>query len=275
MSNGSENGGFFLQIFYPVVALVLVVAVWGVLVDYYEVPRYVMPSPLEVAQHIAGDWRALVKGFGVTFLEFLLGFVLGAGTGFIFAVIMDMSRSVRGILYPILILSQAIPIVAISAALTIWLGFGLAPKLVIVALVVFFPVVVNVLDGLASVDKDVLNLVRSMGASKFSTFRHVKLPATYSPLFSALKLSATFSVTGAVIAEWTASTSGGIGAYLLQANSRLNTAGTFAAITFLAVLGIVSFLLVFAVEYFLTPWKSSSKARPWSRSYWRGSSGKS
>lgn len=258
-----------MKFVYPLVALVLVVFSWAALVEIFEVPRYVMPSPLEVAAHIASDWRALVKGFSITFIEFLLGFIIGAGAGFVFAVLMDISRTVRGVLYPILILSQAIPIVAISAALTIWLGFGLAPKLVIVALVVFFPVVVNVLDGLASVDRDVLNLVRSMGASKFNVFRHVKLPATYSPLFSALKLSATFSVTGAVIAEWTASTSGGLGAYLLQANSRLNTAGTFSAITFLAALGIVSFLLVVLVEYLLTPWKSSSKARLWSPSYWR------
>lgn len=269
MPDPSANGSAILKIFYPVAALLLVVSAWAFLVWFYEVPRYVMPSPVDVGRHIAGDWPTLVKGFGVTFFEFLIGFTLGAGAGFVFAVLMDMSRTVRGILYPILILSQAIPIIAISAALTIWLGFGLAPKLVIVALVVFFPVVVNVLDGLASVDRDVLNLVRSMGASKFSTFRHVKLPATYSPLFSALKLSATFSVTGAVIAEWTASTSGGIGAYLLQANSRLNTAGTFAAITFLGALGIVSFLLVAATEYTLTPWKSGSKARSWSRSYWR------
>lgn len=259
-----------LRILYPVVALALVVIGWGVLVEWYDVPRYVMPSPMDVAIHISEDWRTLVEGFSITFLNFLLGFILGAGFGFLFAIAMDFSRPVRGVLYPILILSQAIPIIAISAALTIWLGFGLAPKLVIVALVVFFPVVVNVLDGLASVDKDVLNLVRAMGASRFSTFRHVKLPATYSPLFSALKLSATFSVTGAVIAEWTASTSGGIGAYLLQANSRLNTAGTFSAITFLAALGIVSFLLVVTVEYILTPWKNGSVARRFSRSYWRG-----
>lgn len=269
MPDHSEPGRLLLKILYPIAALALVILFWAAVVSYFAVPRYVLPSPLEVAAHIADDWQALLKGFWVTFLEFLLGFLLGAGFGFIFAVIMDFSRAVRGILYPVLILSQAIPIVAISAALTIWLGFGLAPKLVIVALVVFFPVVVNVLDGLASVDKDVLNLVRSMGASKFSMFRHVKLPATYSPLFSALKLSATFSVTGAVIAEWTASTSGGIGAYLLQANSRMNTAGTFAAIAFLAALGIVSFLLVVIAEYFLTPWRSSSKARPWSPSYWR------
>jgi ABC-type nitrate/sulfonate/bicarbonate transport system permease component len=269
MHDTSASESALLRIIYPIAALVLVVSAWGFLVWFYEVPRYVMPSPYDVANHISDDWQTLVKGFGVTFVEFLLGFTLGAGTGFVFAVLMDMSRTARGVLYPILILSQAVPIIAISAALTIWLGFGLAPKLVIVALVVFFPVVVNVLDGLASVDKDVLNLVRSMGASKFSTFRHVKLPATYSPLFSALKLSATFSVTGAVIAEWTASTSGGIGAYLLQANSRLNTAGTFSAIAFLAALGIVAFLLVVAVEYVLTPWRNGNKARRWSRSYWK------
>lgn len=259
-----------LRVAYPVVAIILIIGGWAGLVELYDIPRYVMPSPSEVLAHILDDWEALFKGFGTTFLEFLMGFVLGVGCGFVFAVLMDASRTARGILYPILIISQAVPIVAISAALTIWLGFGLAPKLVIVSLVVFFPVVVNVLDGLASIDKDVLNLVRSMGASPVNVFRHVKLPATYSPLFSALKLSATFSVTGAVIAEWTASTSGGLGAYLLQANSRLNTAGTFSAITFLAALGIVSFLLVVLVEYMLTPWKSSSKARSWSRSYWRG-----
>ncbi|MBL8894101.1 MAG: ABC transporter permease [Rhizobiales bacterium] len=263
------SGSLALQVLYPILALVLVVVLWAVLVDLYDIPKYVLPSPMQVSEHIQKDWLALLAGFRTTFLEFLLGFLIGAAAGFVFAVIMDASRSARGVLYPILIASQAIPVVAISAALTIWLGFGLTPKLVIVALVIFFPVVVNVLDGLASVDRDLLNLVRSMGASKFSIFRNVKLPATYSPLFSALKLSATFSVTGAVIAEWTASTSGGLGAYLLQANSRLNTAGTFSAIAFLALLGVVSFLLVVLAEYLLTPWKSSSKARTWSPSYWR------
>ena len=258
-----------MQVLYPLIALVLVVVVWAALVDIFAIPRYVMPSPMEVWEHTRSDWPALVNGFRITFIEFLLGFLLGAGAGFLFAVVMDWSGSVRGVLYPVLIASQAVPVVAISAALTIWLGFGLAPKLVIVALVVFFPVVVNVLDGLASVDPDLLNLVRSMGASKASIFRHVKIPATYTPLFSALKLSATFSVTGAVIAEWTASTSGGLGAYLLLANSRLNTAGTFAAIAFLALLGIVSFVLVVLAEYLLTPWRSSSKARRWSPGYWR------
>lgn len=261
----SSNKKLLLSFFGPLAALLLVLLAWGAAVCYYQIPAYVLPSPAMTWQHILSDWDVLWEGFQITFMTFLLGFILGAGAGFIFAVLMDASSLVRSVLYPILIASQAVPVIAISAALTIWLGFGLAPKLVIVALVVFFPVVVNVLDGLNSVDRDMLNLVKSMGGSRISTFRYVKLPATYTPLFSALKLSATFSVTGAVIGEWTASTSGGLGAYLLQANSRLNTAGTFSAIGFLALLGVLSFLLVLLLEYVVTPWRSSSRARYWSR----------
>ncbi|MBL8583795.1 MAG: ABC transporter permease subunit, partial [Rhizobiaceae bacterium] len=177
MADGRLTRNTVLQVAYPVIALALVIALWALLVAAFQIPRYVMPSPMQVLEHIRSDWPALLNGFSITFFEFLLGFIVGAGTGFVFAVLMDASGTARGVLYPVLIASQAIPVVAISAALTIWLGFGLAPKLVIVALVVFFPVVVNVLDGLASVDRDVLNLVRSMGASRSSTFRHVKLPA--------------------------------------------------------------------------------------------------
>jgi ABC-type nitrate/sulfonate/bicarbonate transport system permease component len=258
-----------LQVGGPVSALVLLVLLWHFAVTSLHIPRYVMPAPSEVWEHIVEDRDALVKGLRTTLVEFLFGFICGAGAGFVFAVAMDSAAVVRSALYPILIASQAVPIIAISAALTIWLGFGLSPKLVIVALTVFFPVVVNVLDGLASVDRDMLNLAKSMGGARVAIFRHVKLPATYTPLFSALKLSATFSVTGAVIGEWTASTSGGLGAYLLQANSRLNTAGTFAAIAFLAALGIISFLLVVIVEYLLTPWRSSARARRWSPQFWK------
>ena len=195
----------------PAAAVVLLLLFWDFAVWYYHIPRYVMPSTGDVWSHIVDDWSTLWKGMRTTFIEFLFGFICGAGAGFVFAVVMDAAAVVRVALYPILIASQAVPIIAISAALTIWLGFGLAPKLVIVALTVFFPVVVNVLDGLAAVDRDMINLCKSMGGSRLSIFHHIKLPATYTPLFSALKLSATFSVTGAVIGEWTASTSGGLG----------------------------------------------------------------
>ncbi|XOD69958.1 MAG: ABC transporter permease [Sodalis sp. (in: enterobacteria)] len=260
---------WMLSVIGPLIALLLVIAIWAAAIHLWAIPSYVLPSPALTWAHILSDLPMLLEEFRKTSITFLLGFILGASTGFTFAVAMDALPWIRRILYPILIASQAVPIIAISAALTIWLGFGLAPKLVIIALMVFFPVVVNVLDGLHSVDQDMLNLVRSMGCSKFGIFRHIKLPATYTPLFSALKLSATFSVTGAVIGEWTSSTSGGLGSYLLQANSRLNTAGTFAAIAFLALLGVLSFLILLALEFLMTPWRYNSMPFRWSRRYWR------
>jgi NitT/TauT family transport system permease protein len=255
-----------VQVLAPLISLAVLVAVWALVVDVFEIPQYVLPTPAATWEAIRSDWSTLWEGMRITFGEFLLGFVAGSLVGFAFAVAMAQSRLVLRALYPILIASQAVPIIAIAAALVIWLGFGLAPKIVIVALIVFFPVVVNVLDGLASVDRDMINLARAMGASSARVFRHISLPATYTPLFSALKLSATFSVTGAVIGEWTASTSGGLGAYLLQANSRLNTPATFASIALLAVLGMVAFMAVVAVERALTPWRTRAVARRWSAS---------
>jgi len=253
-----------VQVLAPLLSLALLVGVWALVVDVFAIPQYVLPTPGATWEAIRSDWGTLWDGMRITFGEFLLGFVAGSLVGFMFAVAMAQSRLVMRALHPILIASQAVPIIAIAAALVIWLGFGLAPKIVIVALIVFFPVVVNVLDGLASVDRDMINLARAMGASSARIFRHISLPATYTPLFSALKLSATFSVTGAVIGEWTASTSGGLGAYLLQANSRLNTPATFASIALLAVLGVVAFMTVVAFERALTPWRTRAVARPWS-----------
>jgi ABC-type nitrate/sulfonate/bicarbonate transport system permease component len=207
---------------------------------------------------IVGDWDVLSGGIVITAEEFLLGFLLGTVTGFLLAVAMAQSRWVLRALYPILIASQAVPIIAIGAALVIWLGFGLTPKVVIVALIVFFPVVVNVLDGLASVDEDAVSLARAMGGGPWRTFRTVRLPATYTPLFSALKMAATFSVTGAVIGEQTASSTGGLGVYLTQQQSRLNTAGVFGDIVLLAAMGIIAFALIAWLETLATPWRRHS-----------------
>jgi ABC-type nitrate/sulfonate/bicarbonate transport system permease component len=253
-----------IQVLAPLLSFAALVGVWALVIRLFHIPSYVLPTPIATLDAIRGDWATLWEGMRITFKEFVLGFAAGSLVGFACAVLMAQSQLAQRALYPILIASQAVPIIAIGAALVIWLGFGLAPKIVIVALIVFFPVVVNVLDGLRSVDQDMVNLARAMGASRLRIFRQVDLPATFTPLFSALKLSATFSVTGAVIGEWTASTTGGLGAYLLQANSRLNTPATFAAIVLLAVLGLVAFLCVVAIERFLTPWRSRSTARRWS-----------
>ena len=249
------------QVVIPLVITAGVFGVWELVVRVFTIQSYVLPKPRAVFAQIGTDWDVLQPAMWQTIEEFVIGFLVGIACGFLLAVVMGHSPIVQRGLYPLLIATQAVPIIAIAAALVIWLGFGLTPKIVIVALIVFFPVVVNVLDGLTNVDRDSIALARAMGANGFRIFLHIRLPATLTPLFSALKLAATFSVTGAVLGEWTASTTGGLGVYLLEQNSRLNTAGVFAAILLLSAIGIVGFLLVAGAEQLATPWRTRSTPR--------------
>jgi ABC-type nitrate/sulfonate/bicarbonate transport system permease component len=249
------------QIVLPVALTAAVFGIWDLVVNVFAIQPYVLPRPYAVFAQIGTDWDVLQPALWQTVEEFVVGFLVGVACGFALAVVMGESRIIRRGLYPLLIATQAIPIIAIGAALVIWLGFGLTPKVVIVALIVFFPVVVNVLDGLANVDRDTISLARAMGAGRLPILVHIKLPATLTPLFSALKLAATFAVTGAVLGEWTASTNGGLGVYLQEQNSRLNVAGVFAAILLLAAIGIVGFLVIVGVEQLATPWRTRSTPR--------------
>jgi NitT/TauT family transport system substrate-binding protein len=253
------------QIVLPLAMTAAVFGIWALVIRVFDIASYVLPTPSAVFSQIGTDWDVLQPDLWQTVKEFVIGFAAGIAVGFLLAVAMAHSRIVQRGLYPFLIATQAVPVIAIGAALVIWLGFGLTPKVVIVALFIFFPVVVNVLDGLTNVDRDAVNLARAMGANPLRIFLHIRLPATLTPLFSALKLAATFSVTGAVIGEWTASTTGGLGSYLLEQNSRLNTAGVFAAILLLSAIGIVAFLLVAGAEQLATPWRTRSTPRRFPR----------
>ncbi|MDX6313355.1 MAG: hypothetical protein QOF44_2819 [Streptomyces sp.] len=250
-----------LRVAYLLAAVLLVWSVWALATEVFHVPSYVVPTPGKTFAALRDDWSSLDGLVLQTVYECVAGFVVGVLVGFVFAVLMAHVKIIQQIFYPILIASQAIPIVALAAPLVIILGFGLLPKLVIVALIVFFPVVVNVLDGLTSIDKDMVALARSMGGSRLKLFLLIRLPATLTPLFSALKLAATYTVTGAVIGEWTASESPGIGQDLLLKNSRLDTAGVYADVLLLTLIGLSGFVLITALDYLLTPWRTRSTAR--------------
>jgi ABC-type nitrate/sulfonate/bicarbonate transport system permease component len=249
----------------PLLAILLVLAVWQLAVSVLHVQPYVLPSPHRTWQALVEDWTNVRSLTGQTLYESVTGFVIGTGVGFLLAVVMSHLTIVHRVLYPILIASQAVPIVAIAAPLVIILGYGLAPKLVIVGLIVFFPVVVNVLDGLSSIDASMVNLARSMGAGPIKIFLLIRLPATLTPLFSALKLSAAYAVTGAVIGEWTASITPGLGKDLLLKNSRLDTAGVYADVLLLTAIGLAGFLLMTILENLSTPWRTRGTARRWFR----------
>lgn len=262
-SKSAKSARLFTAMAVPLLSLAVILVVWDLSVRIFDIAPYVLPSPQRTLTAIQDDWKTLSAGAFITSKEFIIGFLIGAAAGFVFALAMSWSRLVQRLLYPVLITSQAVPIIAVAPALVIWMGFGLAPKLTIVALIVFFPVVVNVLDGLAAVDKDLVALATAMGGTRWRIFRSVTLPATLTPLFSALKMSATFAVTGAVLGEWTASTSGGLGVALLEAQSRLDVASVFAAIVLLVVLGLAAFGIVALIEVILTPWRRSPVAPGW------------
>ena len=260
MTNTSHTDRLWVRLAVPVVSILAVVGLWELLVHGLGVAPYVLPSPSATLQAIHDDWDVLSQGIVLTAQEFVIGFVLGAAAGFVLAVAMAQSHWVQRALYPILIASQAVPIIAIGAALVIWLGFGLAPKVFIVALIVFFPVA-GQRPRRTGVGRQGLRQPGPVdGRGPWRTFRIVRLPATYTPLFSALKMSATFSVTGAVIGEQTASSTGGLGVYLAQQQSRLNTAGVFGDIVLLAAMGVLAFALIAVLERLATPWRRLSTA---------------
>lgn len=267
----AKNARLLTAIAIPLVSLVVILVAWDLAVRIFDIAPYVLPSPQRTLTALQDDWETLRTGAVITSKEFIVGFLIGAVAGFVFALAMSWSRLVQRLLYPVLITSQAVPIIAVAPALVIWMGFGLAPKLTIVALIVFFPVVVNVLDGLAAVDKDLIALATAMGGTRWRIFRSVTLAATLTPLFSALKMTATFAVTGAVLGEWTASTSGGLGVALLEAQSRLDVASVFAAIVLLVILGLTAFGTVALIEVLLTPWRRSPTAPAW-RTHFRNRS---
>ena len=245
----------------PIAAVLGVFVLWGLLVRIFDVKPYLVPSPQDALRGIRDDWDVLGPLTWTTIKETAIGFAVGAVVGFALAVLMSRWSPVQRVVYPVLVASQAIPVVAIAAPLVIVLGFGMGPKVAIVAFIVFFPVVVNVLDGFAGVDRDLLNLARIMDGRPIRVLALIELPATLTPLFSALKLGATYAVTGAVLGEWTASTTPGLGNYLLIQNSKSNTDAVYAAVLLLTAIGVTGFLLVLAAERLATPWRTRSTAR--------------
>jgi ABC-type nitrate/sulfonate/bicarbonate transport system permease component len=248
-----------------VAAMVLILAAWQLVIWISGFPPYVMPPPSLAFRALIDNWPRLQRLSGETLFETVVGYGIGALVGFVLALAMGQIRFVQRLIMPALIVSQAVPIVAIAAPLVIVFGFGSTPKLIIVAWIVFFPVVVNVLDGLATIDRDMVNLARLMGGGPLRTFAIVKLPACIGPLFSGLKIGATYAVTGAVIGEWTASAKQGLGTYLLTANAQMNTAGVYATMLLLTAIGVGSFLIVLWLEIIATPWRSRATAPGWLR----------
>ncbi|MEA2556522.1 MAG: putative hydroxymethylpyrimidine transport system permease protein, partial [Actinomycetota bacterium] len=235
-------------------------ALWEAIIRWFDVPKYLFPAPTQVAVALHEDWSAyLAPALWVTLREVVFGFVIAAVAGVGLAVILHLFGPLRRAVYPLLIASQTVPIVVLAPILVIVLGYGIFPKLVIVALICFFPIVVNGLDGLRSVDDDYIHMMRTLDANRWAIFKRIEFPAALPLIFSGLRVAATFAAIGAVFGEWSGA-SAGLGYVMLQATPNLQTARIFAAIVMLTVVALALFSLVSVLERIFVPWAPRGNA---------------
>ncbi len=237
-----------------VVLLLAILGAWELYVDLGGADSLILPAPHAIAAALFDDRSLLWSNFLVTGEEVILGILVAAVAGVACAVGLHFCGVViRRVSYPLLIASQTVPIPMLAPVLLLWLGFGLFPKLVVIAVVSFFSIVVTTLAGLAGVDPDALKLMRTFDASRFATFRHVELPAALPGVLTGAKLAVVFAVIGAVFAEQ-AGSSAGLGYLFEQSLPQLLVARAYAAVAILSAFAIALFALLTAVERLAVPW---------------------
>jgi ABC-type nitrate/sulfonate/bicarbonate transport system permease component len=233
--------------------LAALIGAWEVFVDLGGADPLILPAPHAVASALYNDRSLLWSNFVVTAEEVLLGILFAAGVGFVCAVAIHFFETLRKAVYPLLVASQTIPIVMIAPVLVLWLGFTIFPKLVVIALVSFFPIVVTTLAGLAGVERGLLKLMRTFDASRARTFRHVELPAALPGVLTGAKLAVVFAVIGAVFAELSGS-SQGLGYLFQQSMNQILTPLTYATVVILSAFAIALFGLLSLAERLAVPW---------------------
>ncbi|MBC3900282.1 ABC transporter permease [Acetobacterium malicum] len=243
-------GDKLIPIFFIVVILVL----WELLVSLGVVERYILPSPTDIVNALITNGSDIMTHTWVTFFEGMTGLLVAVFLSLIMAVVMDQFPVVKKAIYPVLVISQTVPIIVIAPLLAMWFGFGIAPKIFVVVLVCFFPITVNLIEGLQSVDGELINLVRSMGATKSQIFAKIKFPSALPYFFSGLKIAATYSIMGAVIGEWLGGKAG-LGVYMLRARHAFALDLVFASILVIVVLSIVLFYGIAGMQRALMPWE--------------------
>ena len=255
---GDGRRGFSLdsaamRIVAPLAFAVVVLALWQLYAVVSDVPESSLPAPTEIARAGWEHRDLLIDNTWVTVEEILIGFALAIALGVVLAILIRSSRTIERAVYPWLVVSQMVPVPAVAPIFVIWTGFDLRPKVMVVALVAFFPIAVNSIDGLRAADPQLLRLMRTLRASRWQQFRYARLPAALPFLFSGLKVAAALSVIGAVFGEWVGS-SEGLGHLILVLNNATETATMFATIFVLSVIGIALFGLVILLERRLLPW---------------------
>lgn len=213
-----------------------------------------LPSPYDVVKAFIDNFSVMMKQASVTLQEACYGLLIGVALAFIVATLMDRFSFLHKAIYPILVITQTIPTIAIAPLLVLWMGFGMAPKITLVVLTTFFPIAIGLLGGFAGADEDAINLMRAMGANRYQIFKYVKLPNAMPSFFSGLKVSASYSVVGAVISEWLGGFEG-LGVYMTRVKKAYAFDKMFAVIVFISIISLLLMALVNLLEKTVMPWK--------------------
>ena len=243
----------------PLLLFSAAIGLWELVVRATGTPDYLFPTPGAVGAAFRSDRAALASATLVTAREVVLGYLLAVAVGLALAVVLHFSSALRRALLPLLVLSQTVPTVLLAPILAILLGYGIAPKLAVVAIVCFFPVVVNAVDGLRATDAELLRMMRTLNATRLGSFRRVEFPAALPRIFSGARIAATYAAVGAVFGEW-AGSSQGLGFVIVQAQPELDTARIFAAVIILSALALGLYGAVTLAERLLVPWERDLRA---------------
>lgn len=242
----------------PILFQVILLVIWQIVVDKGSIPSYILASPRTIIISLITILPTIKEHIYTTLYEAGTGFMISIIISFVLVILMDNIKLIRRCLYPILVISQTIPIIAIAPLFVMWFGFGTFPKIIVVVLVCFFPIVISLQDGLDSVDTDMINLLRSMGASRIQIFKYVKFPASSVNFFSGLRIAATYSIMGAVIGEWLGGDKG-LGIYMMRVKNSYQIDKVFAVIIIIVVLSMALFLSLYLLQYALMPWSRKVK----------------
>lgn len=240
------------EIWMPVAVALFVLLFWEICVHVFQIPMYLLPAPTSIAQALIENHEVLFSHAMVTLLEAVLGLLIALVLAVITAILMDLSKTFRNSIYPHLVVTQTVPVMVLAPLFSIWLGFGMAPKIMIVIFMCYFPITVSFADGLSQVSQKQINLLKSFQASTFQIYTMVKIPSAVNSLFSGLKVSATYCIGGAIVGEWISSAAG-LGYYMLRVKNGYMLDKVFATVIVVIVLSLLMNACVEAAKRLLCP----------------------
>ncbi|PPR11854.1 MAG: putative aliphatic sulfonates transport permease protein SsuC [Alphaproteobacteria bacterium MarineAlpha11_Bin1] len=238
----------------PLIVFVGLLIIWQFIVFLTDVPAYILPGPTNVAAAFEGRFDTLAVNAGVTLIEIVAGFAIGATIGMASALFMAYFRPARRWMMPVLVVSQTVPVFALAPILTLWLGYGIESKIAMAVLIIYFPVTAAFFDGLGRTNPGWVDIAHVMNASRWSQLRHIRIPAAMPSLGSGLRVAAAVAPIGAVVGEWVGS-SAGLGYLMLHANARVQIDLMFAALFTLAAMGCIFYFAIDNIARRLAPWQ--------------------